>query len=153
MTSVQLSPHFNAHELGVEGCEQRIIDNAVFLCSVILEPIRQHYNAPINVHDGYRDEQHNDRVGGKMASFHLFDGGHAAADFDVNGDKNPTYREVFDWIRLQSRLPFDKVILEHNSVGADATIHIQVDRSNQPRRQAFVGGTGASHQYTLVETK
>lgn len=152
MAVIQLSQHFNANELGVDGCAQSIIDNAVYLCCVILEPIRQHFNAPINIHDGYRDESHNARVGGKVASFHLFDGGHAAADFDVNGDKSPTYREVFEWIRLQSKLPFDKVILEHNATGADATVHIQVDRNNPPRRQAFVGGTGNSQQYTLVQT-
>lgn len=151
--SVLLSPHFSQKELGVIGCSQEIIDNATFLCNIILEPIRQHFNSAINIHDGYRDEGHNARVGGKIASFHLFTGGHAAADFDVNGDKSPTYREVFDWIRLQSKLPFDKVILEHNASGADAAIHIQVDRNNPPRRQAFVGGTGNSQQYTLVETK
>lgn len=146
----QLSPHFSDRELGVIGCEQRILDNSTFLCLNVLEPIRQHFAASMNIHDGYRDPGHNKRVGGKVASFHLFDGGHAAADFDIVGH---TYREVFDWIRLQSKLPFDKVILEHNSAGADATVHIQVDRNNPPRREAYVGGTGASHQYTLVETR
>lgn len=149
---MQLSPHFTDAELGVVGCEQRIIDNAIFLCINILEPIRQHFGRPMNVHDGYRNPDHNTAVGGKIASFHLFDGGHAAADFDVGGDTLPTYRQVFDWIRLESKLPFDKVILEHNSVGEDATVHIQVDRNNQPRREAYVGGTGASQQYTLVQT-
>lgn len=146
---MQLSPHFSDKELGVIGCEQRILDNAAFLCNTILEPLRAHYNSPINVHDGYRDPGHNARVGGKTASFHLFDGGHAAADIDVTGR---TLREVFDWLRLQSKLPFDKIILEHNAAGTDATVHIQVDRNNAPRRESFVGGTGNSHQYTLVQT-
>lgn len=149
----QLSSHFNQKEFGVIGCEQRIIDNAIFLCITILEPIRTHFNGPINIHDGYRDPIHNIRVGGKLDSFHLFYGGKAAADFDVNGDLRPSYRDVFDWIRLHSKLQFDKVILEHNIVGMDSAIHIQVDRNNIPRREAFVGGTGNSQQYTLVETK
>lgn len=150
---MQLSPHFSDKEIGVIGCSPLILANATYLCMTILEPIRAHFNCPINIHDAYRDEKHNARVGGKIASFHLFDGGHSAADFDVNGDKKPTYREVFDWIRLSSHLPFDKVILEHNAAGSDAAIHIQVDRNNAPRREAFVGGTGNSNQYTLVETR
>ncbi len=147
-----LSQHFTDAELGVVGAEQRIIDNATFLCVNLLEPIRQHFGRPVNIHDGYRNPQHNAAVGGKLASFHLFSLGQAAADFDVGGDTEPTYRQVFDWLRLESKLPFDKVILEHNSAGEDATVHIQVDRNNPPRREAYVGGTGDSQQYTLVQT-
>jgi len=113
---MQLSPHFSDKEFGIIGCEQRIIDNAITLCMTILEPIRVHFNGPINLHDGYRDPSHNARVGGKIDSYHLFNGGQAAVDFDVNGDLKPTYREVFDWIRLTSNLPFDQVILEHNVI-------------------------------------
>jgi zinc D-Ala-D-Ala carboxypeptidase len=149
---MQLSPNFSDKEMGVIGCDQRIIDNATYICITLLEPIRQHFGRPVNIHDGYRDPGHNDRVGGKPGSFHLFDGGHAAADIDVGGDTEPTYRQVFDWIRLESKLPFDKVILEHNDKGEDAVVHLQIDRNNQPCRQAYVGGTGASQQYTLVQT-
>lgn len=147
---MQLSPHFSDKELGVIGCEQRLIDNAQFLCMNILEPIRDHFKTSVNVHDGYRDPGHNARVGGKTASFHLFDGGHAAADIDVSGH---SYREVFDWLRLTSKLPFDKIILESNAAGIPAAIHIQVDRNGPPRRESFVGGTGNSKHYTLVETR
>lgn len=146
----QLSQHFSDKEMGVVGCPQNIVDNATFICVALLEPIRLHFGASINIHDAYRDLGHNARVGGKTASFHLFGGGKSAADIDVTGH---TYREVFDWIRLESKLPFDKVILEHNSAGADATVHLQIDRNNPPRREAFVGGTGNSLHYTLVEVK
>jgi len=150
---MKLSPHFSDKELGVIGCEQRIVDNATYLCMTLLEPIRAHFNAPINIHDGYRDPKHNARVGGKPDSFHLYNGGDSAADFDVNGDQKPTYKDVFDWIRLSSKLPFDKVILEHNDAGKDSTIHIQLDRNTAPRREAYIGGTGNSQQYILVETR
>lgn len=144
-----LSPHFSDKEFGVIGCTQSILDNAIFLCMNILEPLRAHFNASINIHDAYRDPSHNSRVGGKPDSFHLFGGGRSACDLDVAGH---TYREVFDWLRLQSKLPFDKIILESNSAGVPATVHIQVDRNNKPRRESFVGGTGDSHTYTLVIT-
>lgn len=147
---MQLSPHFSDKELGIIGCEERLIENATFLCMTILEPIRQHFGVSINIHDGYRDPGHNQRVGGKTASFHLFDGGQAAADIDVTG---VSYRKVFDWLRLESKLPFDKIILENNGAGVPATVHIQIDRNAAPRRQSFIGGTGDSHQYTMVETR
>lgn len=149
---MQLSPHFNDSELGVIGVERRIIDNAIFLCINLLEPIRQHFKRPLNVHDGYRNPQHNTSVGGKSTSFHLYNGGQSAADFDVGGDSYPTYQQVFDWIRLESKLQFDKIILEHNSSGENAALHIQVDRNNTPRHQSYIGGTGNSQQYILVET-
>lgn len=147
---MQLSPHFSDKEFGVIGVDQRIIDNAIYLCMNILEPIRAHFNSSINVHDSYRDPGHNARVGGKVDSFHLYAGGRSAADIDISGHK---FKEVFDWIRLVSKLPFDKVILENNQAGVPAAVHLQVDRNNQPRRQAFVGGTGDSQHYTLVETR
>ena len=54
---------------------------------------------------------------------------------------------MFDWLRLESGLPFDKVILERNAQGFSATVHIQVDRLNAPRRQAFTGSTGDATDY------
>lgn len=144
----QLSPHFMQSEMGVIGCDDRLIQNAQFVATTILEPVRAHFNSPIRVHDGYRDPGHNSRVGGKPASFHLFDDGKGAADFDVMGIG---LQETFDWIRLSSELPFDKVILEHNAVGQPECVHVQVDRLTAPRRQAFVGGTGASEDYTQVQ--
>lgn len=142
-----LTDHFMQSELGVIGCEDRIVQNAQFICESVLEPIRAHFDSPVRVHDGYRDPAHNARVGGKPASFHLYQDGHCAADIDVLGHG---LKEAFDWIRLQSGLGFDKCILEANSSGVPACIHIQVDRLNQPRRQAFVGGIGDSQNYTEV---
>jgi hypothetical protein len=146
---MQLTPHFSDREMGLIGCEQRLLDNATFLCVNVLEPIRDHFSTPINIHDAYRDPSHNARVGGKPNSFHLFEGGKSAADIDVHGH---TLKDVFDWIRLKSKLPFDKVILENNAAGVPATVHIQVNRNAAPKRQAFIGGTGNSQHYILVQT-
>jgi hypothetical protein len=49
-----------------------------------------------------------------------------------------------------SGLPFDKAILEHRN-GVPEIIHIQIDRLNQPRRRAYIGGVGDSHDYVQVE--
>jgi len=142
----QLTDHFSQEELGVSGCEQRLIDNAGFLAKTVLEGIRVHFG-PVDIRCGYRDPAHNARVGGKPNSFHLFVDGHSAADL---GSSHVTLPQMFDWIRLESKLPFDKVILEKNSAGTPACVHIQADRLNKPRREAYIGGTGACKVYTPV---
>lgn len=145
----QLTEHFSDHELGVEGAEQRLIDNATYICEKLLEPIRAKFG-PVNVHDGYRNPEHNADVGGKPTSYHQFDAGRSGADIDVL----PTsYQECFDWIRLDSGLPFDKVILERNKSGEDAAIHLQIDSGAPPRRLAYTGSTGAGEKYLPVEVR
>lgn len=146
---MQLTEHFADAELGVAGCEERVVVNARYLCMQVLEPLRAKFG-PINVHDGYRDPQHNARVGGKQASFHLFEDGRAAADVS---SRIATCSEIFDWLRLESGLPFDKVILERDKAGYAACVHIQIDMLNAPRREAFTGSTGAGMQYARVEVK
>jgi zinc D-Ala-D-Ala carboxypeptidase len=140
---MNLTDHFLDTELGVAGCDERLTANAQFICQKLLEPMRDKFG-PILVHDGYRDPGHNARVGGKAASFHLFEEGKAAADVSSATVAN---RTMFDWLRLESGLPFDKVILEYNEKGFAATVHVQIDQDNEPRREAFTGSTGDGKDY------
>lgn len=142
----KLTLDFSTAELGVEYCEQRIKDNAAFLCRTLLQPIREHFDEPVYIHDGYRSPVHNNSVGGKPTSWHLYTDDHAAVDFHVNG---VSLVKVFDWLRLESKLPFDKVILENNG-GVPRCIHIQIARNTPPRRQGYIGGTGDSKSYQMV---
>jgi hypothetical protein len=144
---VQLTEHFSDFELGVDGQESRILTSAQFLCVKLLEPIRSQFG-PVRIHDGYRSPDHNAAVGGKPASWHQFDGTQSAVDFDCIG---ASYQAVFDWIRLESDLPFDKVILENNSAGEPRCIHVQVDRQANARREAYVGTTGAGTVYLPMQ--
>jgi hypothetical protein len=140
---MNLTDHFTDAELGVAGCDEQLIENARFLCAAILEPIRAKFG-PVRVHDGYRDPGHNRRVGGKQTSYHLFEWGRAAADIDA---VHASVMDLFDWIRLESKLPFDKVIMESNAQGVPATVHIQVDRLTAARRLAYTGHTGDGETY------
>lgn len=144
---MQLTPHFADTELGVAGANAQLVANATYICQQLLEPIRAQFG-PVHVHDGYRPPAHNSAVGGKPTSYHLFTGTQSAADIDAL----PTdYQTVFDWIRLQSGLPFDKVILESNADGSPACIHLQIDSAVAPRRLAYTGSTGAGTVYTPVQ--
>lgn len=144
---MQLTEHFSDYELGVAGLNSRLLTAAQYLCQTLLEPIRSKFG-PVRIHDGYRNPEHNAQVGGKPTSWHQFNGTESAADFDC---VNAGFREVFDWIRLESKLPFDKVILESNSAGEPRCIHIQVDANAVPRREAYTGSTGAGTVYTRVD--
>ena len=143
----RLSPHFTESELGVESADARVKANARYLCEKILEPIRTEYGLPIFVTSGYRDPAHNAQVGGKGKSFHLYESDRCAADFKVIGI---AVTETFDWLRLKSGLPFDKVILEYQE-GEPRIIHIQAMAKTEPRRLAYVGETGDGKEYTPVE--
>ena len=146
---MQLTEHFADTELAVAGCEQRLLSNATNLCVEVLEPIRAKFG-PVDVHDGYRDSGHNIRVGGKPTSYHLFDDGRAAADVQAMA---VSYQELFDLLRLESGLLFDKVILEVNAVGVPACVHVQVDLMNDARRLAYTGQTGDGEVYLPAEVK
>lgn len=145
-----LSENFSERELGVEAAEQRVKDNAAWLCANVLEPLRAQFG-PIGVTSGYRPPEHNAEVGGRAGSFHLYEGDHCAAD--VYGYKAGPVA-LFDWLRLESALPFDRVILESRD-GAPTVVHIQAfagDRSKRCRL-AFVGVTGACECYREVECR
>jgi hypothetical protein len=144
---MQLSEHFSAQELGVETTDLRIRSLAEFICSDFLEPIREHFNEAVIVHDGYRDSHHNTRVGGKPTSFHLFDGDKCAVDFHV---QNVDLFILFEWLRGESKLRFDKIILEKNKNGVAACVHLQARKYTTPRLQAFIGDTGDGKNYEEV---
>ncbi len=146
---MQLTEHFTDVELGVDAAEQRLIDNATFICAQLLEPIRAKFG-PVKVHDGYRSPDHNAAVGGKPTSWHQFDGTQSAADIDV---LPVSFHECFDYIRLESNLPFDKCILESGADGSPRTIHLQIDSAANSRRLAYTGSTGAGTAYLPVEVR
>jgi len=103
---MQLSPHFSDQEYGVVGASPQVIANATQHANVLMEPIRAKFG-PVNCHDGLRTPAENAECGGVKDSQHLFLGENSALDFDAL--PNP-YQAVFDWIRLESGLPFDQVI-------------------------------------------
>lgn len=142
-----LSDHFLDTELNVAFAEDRVKQNAIFICTEILEPIRAHYSLPVHIDSGFRNPAHNQAVGGKPNSWHLYDGGHAAADLVVPGI---AVTLVFNWIRAVSGLKFDKVILEYDGEFPDV-VHVQIDRLVAPRRLAYIGGVGNAHDYVPVE--
>ena len=85
------------------------VKNLAYLCTRILEKIREHYGVPIFITSGFRNKKVNKGVGGYKKSQHK-EG--EAADFIVH--KN-LVSKVWKWIVEDSGLDFDCCILEFNT--------------------------------------
>ncbi|MCB7128532.1 MAG: hypothetical protein J3T61_03205 [Candidatus Brocadiales bacterium] len=141
-----LSPHFTEKEMGltpvVRGSLLLVLSYKT-LCQLIMEPIREHFGLPITITSGYRSPEHNKEVGGSKTSEHVATADWCACDFRLNAP----LEEVFDWIRLESGLPFRQVILERPSFDQDpVVIHISWNRVRKGR-QALEGLTGGRSRY------
>lgn len=141
----QLSEHFTDNEFSVSGADNRVVANARFLALQVLEPVREKFG-PLKIHSGFRSPVHNEEVGGVEHSFHLYLDDQCAADFSPIR-AGVTLKQIFDWMRLESNLPFDRVILEHDAVDNEPrVIHVQafVEDENRRTRKAFLRATGAA---------
>ena len=86
--------------------------NLVYLCAYVLEPLRLAMKEPIKIGSGFRCEALNKAVGGVSNSQHMKG---QAVDLCIDGDMKKG-KKWFDYIR--KNLPFDQLILEHNSKGS-----------------------------------
>ncbi len=151
---MHLSEHFTLAEF-CRGTEPPAdtIPLAQEFCQKILEPLRQHLGCLVVITSGYRDPDHNAAIGGAADSYHVWTPIRCAADLKVPGR---SLRETFDWLRLESGLPFDKVILERSKANPDdenlGCIHIQYRRF-MPRRLAFSGFTHGAGGYLSLEVR
>lgn len=149
---IELSKNFTSTEFGLDavpdGAERdRLIENARALCAWVLQPIRDHYQAEYKVTSGYRNPDHNRMAGGKPKSYHLFEGGKAAADGAVLTIPRTS---MFQWIINFSDTPFDRCILEYDKQGRPDVVHLQINRFAMPRRLALIGETGDGETYVPV---
>ena len=79
---IQLSKNFKSNEFDCKGkgcCAVTKIDRDLI---ILLQQIRNHFNAPVIINSGYRCKAHNKAVGGAAVSQHLKG---KAADIVVKG--------------------------------------------------------------------
>ena len=79
------------------------------LCDEVLQPVREHFSAPVNVSSGYRSPRLNTAIGGSTSSQHCKG---EAADFTVSGVSN---FEVCKW--LERHRNYDQLIYEFGEGG------------------------------------
>lgn len=144
---MKLSPHFDRIEFERDGSvmpDEGIVDSYVQLCVSILEPLRAWAREPFHVTSGYRSPEVNARIGGAKTSQHV-----ATSEFcAVDGyfESHPTMQAPFDWLRMDSGLPFDQIIREDGKYRA--VLHISW--AQVPRRMALNGQTFNQASYTAA---
>jgi hypothetical protein len=153
---MQLSEHFALEELtrNSRGLPNEppaeVIPLLREFCENILEPVRAHVGRPVRITSGYRSPEVNRLVAGAGDSYHCATATRCAADIQVTGIP---LEQLFKWLCEESGLVFDKVIFERgkrSDTEIDDCIHIQY-RTENPRRQAFLGSTHNQGGYTRVE--
>lgn len=75
---MKLSPHFTLAEMTETNHPNlqdepsiEVIINLVYLCAVVLEPLRKMLGQPVRINSGYRSARLNNEVGGVPNSYHL----------------------------------------------------------------------------------
>ncbi len=127
MKKIQITKHFDLSEFthSKTAIENKInntpeaidIKYIKELAKNVLEPIREHFNAPLIITSGFRCQKLNMLIGGARQSQHILG---QACDFYVKGVNN---QEVCDWII--KNIEFDQLILEPN------WIHISFRKQNR----------------------
>lgn len=113
--------HFTIEELYASATAKRLgidnkpnvqqVINLVYLAAYVLEPLRVAMNEPIKIGSGFRCQKLNKAVGGVYNSQHMKG---QAVDLCIDGDLEKGKR-WFNYIK--DHLPFDQLIMEHNSKG------------------------------------
>lgn len=139
-----LSPHFQREEFEPDGpMPEECVETYRQLCLQILEPIHARYG-PLRITSGFRPPLANAAAGGVLHSQHQATSIYCAADWYATQPAVES-RKVFDWIRLESNLPIDQVILEHGE-------HIDILHTSLttavPRHDALEGSTANRTPYT-----
>lgn len=103
-----------------------VIDNMKLLAENVFEPIREHFNVPINVSSVFRSLNLNNAIHGAITSQHC-----SGQAMDIN-NKKPSNKEVFDYIK--KNLEFDQLINEHDY----SWIHVSFSKDKN-RKQILKG--------------
>ena len=121
------------------------IENLKALAVNILQPIRSHYNEPLQISSGFRCAELGIAIGSSVNSQHVADDNAAAADFEIPGVDN---RELAKWIR--SELEFDQLILEfyRDNEPTSGWIHCSYSTNNNRNQSLRAQRVDGKTQYS-----
>lgn len=99
---------------------------ALYATAEMFQVVRDHFDAPVFMHSGFRCPRLNRRIHGARSSQHLKG---EAGDFHVYG---VPLEEVWRWVWKESGLPFGQLILEGWAAGAPSWIHLSLGEPWRP---------------------
>ncbi len=132
-TKMKLTTHFTLEELTATSfphlqkspsIEEML--NLMYLCAVILQPLRDEYGKPVVISSGYRSVALNNYVGGVSNSWHLRG---LAADIKLNSDIHA--HQLFKILERNKYV--DTCLCERKN--KTKWLHVQTTRTATPRRK------------------
>lgn len=108
------------------------IENMKLLAEKVFQPIRNHFNVPINISSGYRSKELNKAIGGSKTSQHSKG---QAMDIDMDGS-HISNKEIFDFIK--KNLDFDQLIWEFGTKANPDWVHVSYNPNGQQRNQVLM---------------
>ena len=107
----------------VQG-DSYVIANLSLLCNRVLQPLRDEYNAPININSGFRSFELNKLIGGSPTSDHCYG---MAADINIKGLNDDAF------LLIKNTLPFKQLIWEKGDDNYPEWIHVSFSLDNNKR--------------------
>lgn len=132
-TIEELTRSATGTRLGIDNTPPKaIVQNLMFLVSIVLDPLRELYGKPIYVASGYRCPALNKAVSGATNSQHLTG---TAADIYVKGESNAVLADL-----LRLHLPYDQLIYEKGTIRNPQWIHVSISRTNNRKQVLYFDG-------------
>ena len=104
------------------------LENLKAIAENVFQPMRDHFQVPINISSGYRSKELNDAIGGSLASQHSKG---EALDIDCAPYSGLSNREVFEYIK--DHLEFDQLIWEFGNESDPDWVHVSYKRQGKNR--------------------
>jgi len=133
LTLVEVTKSSTAKRLGIDNIPTaEHLANLKLVAQNIFQPIREHFQKPINVSSGYHSKALNDATPGSSATSQHCSG--EALDLDQDSmTTGITNKMVFDYIK--NNLNFDQLIWEFGDDNNPDWVHVSYESTGRQRKQ------------------
>lgn len=133
LSLVEVTKSNTAKRLGIDNTPTpEHLANLKLVAQNIFQPIREHFQKPINVSSGYRSKALNDATPGSSATSQHCSG--EALDLDQDSmNTGVTNKMVFEFIK--NNLNFDQLIWEFGDDQNPDWVHVSYESTGRQRKQ------------------